>query len=127
MTNQLSKKMNYLKNEKVELEVIHYFCYAIYYILSQRTLEREQEYQVNKLMRRIERQERELVTKHTSIDQVIITITTGKFHIDFDLVETRKSRIRKYIGERTRSFGKQIMEEVGSIRTRKKTTTGQTQ
>ena len=25
MTNQLSKKMNYLKNEKVELEV-HYFC-----------------------------------------------------------------------------------------------------
>jgi len=63
MTNQLSKKMNYLKNEKVELE---------------RTLEREQEYQVNKLMRRIERQERELVTKHTSIDQVIIPIPTGK-------------------------------------------------
>lgn len=78
MTNQLSKKMNYLKNEKVELEVIHYFCYAIYLFLSQRTLEREQEYQVNKLMRRIERQERELVTKHTSIDQVIISITTGK-------------------------------------------------
>ena len=45
----------------------------------QRTLEREQEYQVNKLMRRIERQERELVTKHTSIDQVIISnFPTGK-------------------------------------------------
>ena len=89
-------------------------------------MEREQEYQVNKLMRRIERQERELVTKHTSIDQVIIK-SLSEGHQNFYLVETRKSGIRKYIGERTRSFGKQTMEEVRSIRTRKTTTPGQTE
>lgn len=77
-------------------------------------------------MRRIERQERELVTKHTSIDQVIIRLLS-EGHQNFYLVETRKSWIRKYIGERTGSFGKQIMEEVRSIRTRKKTTPGQTE
>ena len=87
--------------------------------------EREHEHQVNELMRRIERQEQELMIKHTSIDQVIISMSTQ--YQFYDLVETRKNGIRKYIEERTRSFGKQIIEEIRSIRTRKKTTSGQTQ
>ena len=40
-------------------------------------------------MRRIERQERELETKQTSIDEVIISIST--LYQFYDLVETRKN------------------------------------
>lgn len=44
-----------LRNEKVELE---------------QTLEKEQEYQVNKLMRKIEKLERETSTKQITLEQV---------------------------------------------------------
>jgi len=44
-----------LRQEKVELE---------------QTLEKEQEYQVNKLMRKIERLERDTVTKQATLEQV---------------------------------------------------------
>jgi coiled-coil domain-containing protein 6 len=47
-----------LRQEKVELE---------------ETLEKEQEYQVNKLMRKIEKLERETLSKQVTLEQVCTT------------------------------------------------------
>ncbi|KAK3579442.1 hypothetical protein CHS0354_028242 [Potamilus streckersoni] len=55
LTNDLSRKLMQLRQEKVELE---------------ETLEKEQEYQVNKLMRKIEKLERETVSKQATLEQL---------------------------------------------------------
>jgi len=52
-----------LRQEKVELE---------------ETLEKEQEYQVNKLMRKIEKLERDTVTKQATLEQVKIKNIVAK-------------------------------------------------
>lgn len=52
-----------LRQEKVELE---------------ETLEKEQEYQVNKLMRKIEKLERDTVSKQTTLEQVETNILQKK-------------------------------------------------
>lgn len=49
--------VNQLRQEKCELE---------------ETLEKEQEYQVNKLMRRIEKLQAEVVSKQATLDQVLL-------------------------------------------------------
>merc|ERR1719357_1276905 len=55
LTNDLSRKLNQLRQEKVQLE---------------HTLEQEQECLVNKLMRKIEKLETETSSKQTTLDQL---------------------------------------------------------
>jgi len=58
--------VNQLRQEKCELE---------------ETLEKEQEYQVNKLMRRIEKLQAEVVSKQATLEQVSLIHQAGLFHI----------------------------------------------
>jgi len=57
--------VNQLRQEKCELE---------------ETLEKEQEYQVNKLMRRIEKLQAEVVSKQATLEQVSLIIINLPYH-----------------------------------------------
>ena len=59
-------RVNQLRQEKCELE---------------ETLEKEQEYQVNKLMRRIEKLQAEVVSKQATLEQVVLISHACRCHV----------------------------------------------
>ena len=86
MTNDLSRKLNQLRNEKVQLE---------------QTLEQEQEHMVNKLMRKIEKLEAETSAKQTNLEQ----LRREKIELENTLEQEQESLVNRFV----MSEGKKII------------------
>ena len=76
LTNDLSRKLNQLRNEKIQLE---------------HTLEHEQECLVNKLMRRIEKLESETNTKQSNLE----TLRREKVELENTLEQEQEALVNK--------------------------------
>ncbi len=80
LTNDLSRKLNQLRQEKVQLE---------------QTLEQEQECLVNKLMRKIEKLETETLSKQTTLDQ----LRREKVQLENTLEQEQEGTVNPYFSQ----------------------------
>merc|ERR1712038_2009492 len=87
LTNDLSRKLDQLRQEKVQLE---------------HTLEQEQECLVNKLMRRIEKLETETTSKQTSLE----TLRREKVELEDTLEQEQEALVNK-LWKRMDQLGKE--------------------